>query len=499
MAGANSAADAPGRKAGGVASAGRADGRQPGTAAGSGGAAGQARADLVRRVPPHSAEAEQAVLGGLLMRPQLMHSIADILVPADFYLPAHTAIFRAFLELYSKTAPIDLVSTAEQLKAMNALEEAGGAVYLADLAQAVVSGANAEYYAGIVRDKALQRGLIDVCSGIIGNCYDASREVDALLDESEQAVFAVSRRTARRDFSPTRELLDKVFENLSKLADARDVVTGVTTGYRRLDTLTAGLQPSDLIIVAARPSMGKTAFALCMALHAAVEQEVPVGVFSLEMSKEQLMQRMLAVWGKVDLSRLRRPSQLTDEDWQRLYTAADVVARAPIFIDDTPALSTLELRARARRLKAEKGLGLVVVDYLQLMRTSRRTDSRELEISDISRSLKGLAKELDIPVVALSQLNRKVEERGDKRPMLSDLRESGAIEQDADVIMFVYREDVYKYQKPSERPPQGVAEIIIGKQRNGPVGAVELMYLSPYTSFESMAPDWTPGPSESRA
>ncbi|WP_301194043.1 replicative DNA helicase, partial [uncultured Desulfovibrio sp.] len=348
----------------------------------------------MRRVPPHSAEAEQAVLGGLLMRPQLMHSIADILVPADFYLPAHTAIFRAFLELYSKTAPIDLVSTAEQLKAMNTLEEAGGAVYLADLAQAVVSGANAEYYAGIVRDKALQRGLIDVCSGIIGNCYDASREVDALLDESEQAVFAVSRRTARRDFSPTRELLDKVFENLSKLADARDVVTGVTTGYRRLDTLTAGLQPSDLIIVAARPSMGKTAFALCMALHAAVEQEVPVGVFSLEMSKEQLMQRMLAVWGKVDLSRLRRPSQLTDEDWQRLYTAADVVARAPIFIDDTPALSTLELRARARRLKAEKGLGLVVVDYLQLMRTSRRTDSRELEISDISRSLKGLAKEL---------------------------------------------------------------------------------------------------------
>ncbi|MDE5879079.1 MAG: replicative DNA helicase, partial [Desulfovibrio sp.] len=228
MAAANNASDAPGRKVGGVASGGSQGAR---VSAGADRTAA-AQADLVRRVPPHSAEAEQAVLGGLLMRPQLMHSIADILVPADFYLPAHTVIFRAFLELYSKTAPIDLVSTAEQLKAMNALEEAGGAVYLADLAQAVVSGANAEYYAGIVRDKALQRGLIDVCSGIIGNCYDASREVDALLDESEQAVFAVSRRTARRDFSPTRELLDKVFENLSKLADARDVVTGVTTGYR---------------------------------------------------------------------------------------------------------------------------------------------------------------------------------------------------------------------------------------------------------------------------
>ena len=494
----DNAFEVPGRKAGGLASASQpANGfGGPGHSSGKTSPA-QAQAALVSRVPPHNAEAEQAVLAGLLMRPQIMHSIADILMPADFYLPAHTVIFRAFLELYSRGAPIDPVTVAEQLRAMNALEEVGGSVYLSDLSQAVVSGANAEYYAGIVSEKAIQRNLIDVCSGIIGNCYDHSRQVDELLDESEQAVFAVSRRTARRDFSPTRELLDKVFDNLSKLADAHDVVTGVTTGYQRLDALTAGLQPSDLVIVAARPSMGKTAFALCMALHAAVKQETPVAIFSLEMSKEQLMQRMLAMWGKVDLSRLRRPSQLTDDDWQRLYTAADVTSRAPIFIDDTPALSTLELRARSRRLKAEKGLGLVVVDYLQLMRTSRRTDSRELEISDISRSLKGLAKELNIPVVALSQLNRKVEERGDKRPMLSDLRESGAIEQDADVIMFIYREDVYKYQKPSERPQQGLAEIIIGKQRNGPVGAVDLMYISPYTSFESLAPDWTPAPSES--
>ena len=413
----------------------------------------------MRRVPPHSVEAEQAVLGGVLMRPQLMHAIVDQLAAEDFYVPTHATIYGAFLELYRKSAPIDLLSTAEMLKSRNALEEAGGAVYLGDLAQAVVSGANAEYYATIVRDKALQRGLIEACSGIITNCYDASLEVGTLLDESEQAVFAISQRTSGRDFTPTRELLDRVFDNLSRLADAKDVITGVTTGYTRLDKLTAGLQPSDLIIVAARPSMGKTAFSMCMALHAAVRQNVPVAVFSLEMSKEQLMQRMLAVWGKVDLSKLRRPSLLTDDDWQ--------------------------------------GLGMVVVDYLQLMRTSRRTDSRELEISDISRSLKGLAKEMHVPVVALSQLNRKVEERSDKRPMLSDLRESGAIEQDADVIMFVYRDDVYKFVKPAERPPQGVAEIIIGKQRNGPVGVAELMYMSPYTSFEDMAPDWSPPPSES--
>ncbi|MDE7065420.1 MAG: replicative DNA helicase [Desulfovibrionaceae bacterium] len=454
--------------------------------------------DLLRRVPPHSVEAEQAVLGGIFLRPQVMHTLVDMLREDDFYMPAHQTLFRAFLELYRKSAPIDLVSTAEYLKARNEFEDVGGAVYLGDLSQVVVSGANAEYYATIVRDKAMQRGLIATCSGIISNCYDASREVGALLDESEQAVFTISQRTTGKDFSATKDLVNRVFDNLAKLADAKEVITGITTGYTRLDKMTAGLQPSDLIIVAARPSMGKTAFSMCMAMNAAIHQNTPVAVFSLEMSKEQLMQRMLAAWGKVDLSKLRRPSLLSDEDWARLYAAADVLGRAPIYIDDTPALSTLELRARTRRLKAERGVGLVIIDYLQLMRTSRRTDSRELEISDISRSLKGLAKEMEVPVIALSQLNRKVEERSDKRPMLSDLRESGAIEQDADVIMFVYRDDVYKHQKPADRPPQGIAEIIIGKQRNGPVGVAELLYVSPYTSFEDIAPDWTPPPSESR-
>ena len=456
-----------------------------------------AEADLLRRVPPHSAEAEQAVLSGVLMRPDALHVIVDMLSAEDFYLPAHTAIFAAILDLYRKSAPIDLVTLAEQLRSRGSLEEAGGAVYLGELAQAVVSGANAEYYAGIVRDKALQRSLITACSGIIGNCYDASRDVGSLLDESEQAVFAISQRTTGRDFSDSAELVARVFDNLSRMAGTQDLITGVTTGYTRLDKLTAGLQKSDLIIVAARPSMGKTAFAMCMALHAAIRQNIPVAVFSLEMSKEQLVQRMLAVQGKVDVSKMRRPALLTDAEWAHLSQAADTISAAPIYIDDTPALSTLELRARARRLKSEKGLGLVVVDYLQLMRAGRRVDSRELEISEISRSLKGLAKEMDVPVVALSQLNRKVEERSDKRPMLSDLRESGAIEQDADVIMFVYRDDVYRYTKPADRPPKGVAEIIIGKQRNGPVGVAELMYVSPYTAFEDLAPDWVPAPSES--
>ena len=452
--------------------------------------------ELLRRVPPHNAEAELAVLGGMLTRPELMNSIADELSPEDFYLPAHQLIYRAFVDLYAKSAPIDLVTVAEILNSRGELEQAGGAIYLSQLAQAVVTGANAEYYAEIVKGKSLQRSLIGACAAIIGNCFDSSRDTDELLDESEQAVFAIGRRNSKRDFSPSSELMDKVFENLSRLAAEQNLVTGVTTGYERLDQLTAGLQRSDLIIVAARPSMGKTALALCLALNAAMKQEIAVGIFSLEMSKEQLMQRMLAIRSKVDLGRVRRPSLLQDEDWAKLYEAADQISRAQIFIDDSSAISTMELRARARRLKAEHNLGLIIVDYLQLMRSSRRSESRELEISDISRSLKGLAKELDIPVVALSQLNRAVEKREDRRPGLSDLRESGAIEQDADVIMFVYRDDVYAYKNATERPDQGVAEIIIGKQRNGPVGVAELVYLAPFTSFETKAPDYIPIPSE---
>lgn len=442
--------------------------------------------ELMRRVPPHSVEAETAVLAGILIRPDIMSSVADLLVPGDFYLPPNKLVYKAFLDLYAQSTPIDLVTVAELLKSRSELENAGGTVYLGQLAQAVVVGANAEYYADIVHSRAMQRNLISACADIIGNCYDLSKNVDMLLDESEQSVFSIARRTNKNNFAQGPEFVDKVFENLSRMANSKNAVTGVTTGYGNLDALTAGLQRSDLIILAARPSMGKTAFALNVALNAALAQNVTIAVFSLEMSREQLMQRLLAIRAKVDLSRLRRPAMLKDEDWESLYKAGDVLAQAPIYIDDTPALTTLELRARARRLKAEHNLGLVIVDYLQLMRSTRVTDSRELEISDISRSLKGLAKELDIPVMALSQLNRKVEERTDKRPILADLRESGAIEQDADVIMFIYRDDVYKFKKPSERPDRGEAEIIIGKQRNGPVGVAELIYISPYTSFDSI-------------
>ncbi len=449
--------------------------------------------ELIRRVPPHSVESEQAVLAGVLLRNNVLHTLVDSVTADDFYLPAHGILFSAFVELYRRNAPIDLVSVSEYLKSINKLEAIGGTAYLAQLVQSVISAANPEYYASIVRDKSQLRSLIDACSVIIGNCFESSNSVESLLDESEQAVFAISERSSSKKFRSSKELIANVFDVLIQRMEQKDVVTGVTTGYNRLDSMTAGLQPSDLIIVAARPSMGKTAFSLNMAMRAAVQDNVPVAIFSLEMSMEQLMMRMLCAWGKVDLSHLRR-GYLDDGEWERLQTAADVLSQAPIFIDDTPAITPLELRARTRRLKAESGVGLVMVDYLQLMRSARKTDSREQEISEISRSLKALAKEMHIPVIALSQLNRKLEERTDKRPLLSDLRESGAIEQDADVIMFIYRDEVYN--KAPDNPRRGVAEIIIGKQRNGPVGTAELAFLHSHTAFEDLEPGLMATPSE---
>ncbi len=453
--------------------------------------------DLLRRVPPHNVEAEQAVLGGIFIRNEVFHSLVDILTAEDFYLPAHQVLYTCFLDLYRKNAPIDLVSTAAALKDRGELETVGGASYLADLAQTVVGGANAEYYATIVRDKSLQRSLIGVCSSIISNCFDQTRSVDSLLDESEQAVFSVSERISGKNFRGTAELIEQAFDELIRRVNHKGNITGVTTGYNQLDNLTSGLQPSDLIIIAARPSMGKTAFALNIALRAATRENTPVGIYSLEMSTDQLIMRLISTQAKVELSRLRR-GNLEQDDWNRLYMAAEQLKAAPIYIDDTPALTPLEMRARTRRLKAEYNIGMVMVDYLQLMRGARRTDSREQEISEISRSLKSLAKEMNIPVVALSQLNRKLEERADKRPQLSDLRESGAIEQDADVIMFIYRGEVYlsEEQKKIPNPHMGKAEIIIGKQRNGPTGKADLAFLSPYTAFEDLEPGLNPRPSE---
>jgi len=432
------------------------------------------------------------VLGGILIKNSILHELIDTLGEDDFYSPVHRAIYQACLELARKSVAVDLVTLADELSRMGKLDEVGGPVYLAELASATVSASNAVHHAQIVRDRSVKRRLISTASDIIEKVFEGAEETDALLDASEQAVFAISDSKKTGTLSSSRNLVDSVFEQLTKRVENQEVVTGVPSGYFDFDEYTAGLQPSDLIIIAGRPAMGKTAFAMNLALRAACFYNVPTAVFSLEMSKEQIMMRMLCCRGKVDLSKLRK-GRLDDNDWARLYEAANALAPAPIFVDDTPALTTMEVRARCRRMKAEHGLGLIVIDYLQLMRSARRVDSREQEISDISRTLKALAKELHVPVIALSQLNRKVEERGDKRPMMSDLRESGAIEQDADMIIFLYREAAYK-KKDELTPEDNVAEIIIGKQRNGPTGVVRLRFFKESTSFEN--PTDIPPPSE---
>ncbi|NDV19328.1 replicative DNA helicase [Pseudodesulfovibrio sp. JC047] len=446
--------------------------------------------DLVRKVPPHSLDAEQAVLGGVFQSESMFHQLVDLVNSDDFYSPAHRDIFKAFTELYDSHKPIDVVTVANQLEQDGTLDSVGGPVYLAELSDSVISASNALYHGQIVRDKCILRRLIDISGGIISNCF-SSRDVNEVLDESEKEIFKIAQSKEMRGMMPSNQLINKVFEELQAKFNNKSAVTGIQTHYTEFDNMTAGLQNSDLIIIAGRPSMGKTAFALNVALRAAARSECPTAVFSLEMSMEQLMTRLLAVQSKVHLSNLRT-GFLEDQDWLDLQDAADVITNAPIFIDDTPALSTLELQARCRRLKAEHNLGLVVVDYLQLMRSSARPDSREQEISDISRHLKALAKELNIPVIALSQLNRKVEERTDKHPMMSDLRESGAIEQDADIIIFLYRDAAYN--KSEDNPLKNQAEIIIGKQRNGPTGRCELFFQKEFTAFENM--DATVYPSE---
>lgn len=443
----------------------------------------KASSDLLRRIPPHNTEAEQAVLGGVFLRNDIFHTLVDTITDEDFYSPVHRTIYQAFQELYRRREPVDLVTVAEYLQTRKQLDEVGGTVYLASLAESVASASNAVFHAQIVRDKSVRRRLIQTSSEILTSCFEAGEETESLLDQAEQQIFSIAESKGKPVFMSSKDLVQRVFEQLEMRAGQGELVTGVPTGYTDFDRMTAGLQKSDLIILAARPSMGKTALALNMGMRAAIHHDIPVAVFSLEMSMDQLMMRLLGCHGRVDLSRLRS-GYLNDEDWSKLYQAADELSKAPIFIDDTPALSTMEIRARSRRLKAEKGVGLIIVDYLQLMRSSHKSDSREQEISDISRNLKALAKELEVPVIALSQLNRKVEERSDKRPMISDLRESGAIEQDADVIVFIYRDAAYN--KAEDNPNKNIAEIIIGKQRNGPVGALRLAYFGQYTVFDNL-------------
>jgi replicative DNA helicase len=436
------------------------------------------------KLPPQNLEAEQSILGGILLDNQALNNVLEILSANDFYSDVHRKIFAAVLDLSEKNEPCDVVTLSNNLKDKKQLDQIGGRVYLASLVDNVPSAANIAYYSKIVKEKAVLRGLIDAATGILNKSYNMSADIDTVLDEAEHAIFEISENKVRPSFYPFKTLIKEGIKTIEKLYERKELVTGVPSGFEKMDELTSGLQKSDLIIIAGRPSMGKTAFALDIAKHAALESGIPVAIFSLEMSKEQLAIRMLASEAKVDSQRIRK-GFLGETDWPKLITAASKLSESQIFIDDTAAITVLEMKAKARRLKADTGLGLVIIDYLQLMRSGGFKDSREQEISEISRSLKALAKELSVPVIALSQLNRKVEDRTNKRPQMADLRESGAIEQDADLIAFIYRDEVYN--RSEDNPEKGIAEIIIGKQRNGPTGIVKLAFLEKYTSFENLA------------
>ncbi len=437
------------------------------------------------RVPPHSVEAEQAVLGGLLLDNSTWDSVADRLRAEDFYRRDHQQIFAAIAELSGRSEPSDAVTLAEYLAAKGQGEETGGLAYLAGLARDTPTAANIRAYADIVRERSLLRNLIRVSGEIAASAYDSEgRSARELVDNAEQLVFAIAEqgRHGSSGFVPLRDILGDTIDRLDLLHQSQGQLTGISTGYTELDRMTAGLQPGDLIIVAGRPSMGKTTLALNIAENAAIASNTGVAVFSMEMSREQLSMRMVSSLGRVDQSHLRT-GLFGDEDWARINSAIAQMKTAPIFIDDSGALTPTEVRARARRLTREHKLGLIVVDYLQLMQVAGTKENRTNEISEISRSLKALAKELKVPVIALSQLNRGVEQRTDKKPVMSDLRESGAIEQDADLIMLIYREEVYE----PDTPRKGIADIIIAKQRNGPTGEVHLTFLGKYTRFENLA------------
>ncbi|BAV33627.1 DNA helicase [Sulfuricaulis limicola] len=438
--------------------------------------------DLIK-VPPQSVEAEQSVLGGLLLDNQSWDRIADILTADDFYRREHRLTFNAIAALCEESSPADVVTVSEWLERSGELEHAGGLAYLGSLANNTPSAANIVAYAAIVRENSVMRELVRAAGEISGAAYaPEGRSANELLDYAEKRIMDISEKGHRRgDFQPLNSLLSKAVDRIDTLFRSKSSITGVATGYTDLDEMTSGLQPSDLVIIAGRPSMGKTSLAMNIAENAAVGNKIPVAVFSMEMPGTQLALRMMASLGRINAHRVRT-GKLDDDDWPRLTSAVSLLNEAPIFIDDSPGLTPMELRARARRLKRENGLGMIIVDYLQLMQsTERNEENRATEISNITRALKGLAKELDVPVIAMSQLNRSVESRTDKKPVMSDLRESGAIEQDADVILFIYRDEVYN----KDSPVKGTADIIIAKQRNGPIGEVRLTFLGEYTRFEN--------------
>ena len=441
------------------------------------------------RVPPHSIEAEQAVLGGLMLAPEAYDRINDKLTANDFYRRDHQLIYRAIAELAEKNRPFDAVTLGEWFESQGHMDLVAGGAYLVELASTTPSAANIAAYAEIVRDKAVMRQLIEVGTEIVNDAFQPEgKESDEMLAIAEQKVFAIAEQGARgrTDFVAMNDALKDAFEVLRVRSESGGTVTGLPTGYTEFDMMTAGLQPTDLVILAARPAMGKTTFALNIAEYAAIKSKKAVAVFSMEMSAGQLAMRLISSVGRINATRLRT-GQLEDEDWSRVTSAIRILKdQAKVFIDDTPGLSPDVLRSKARRLKREHDLGLIVIDYLQLMSVPGNSENRATEISEISRSLKALAKELNVPVIALSQLNRSLETRTDKRPVMADLRESGAIEQDADMIVFIYRDDYYNKETS---PDKGLAEIIIGKQRSGPTGSCKLRFFGEYTRFDNLSHD----------
>ena len=441
---------------------------------------------LIKRTMPNSIEAEQSVIGSMIMDRDAVMSASEILVKEDFYHQQYGLLFQAMVDLFNDRQPVDLVTLQNKLKEMNVPPEISALEYVKDLVSAVPTSANVKYYAQIVKEKALLRKLIHVNEDIENQCYQGTESTEVLLEQTEKKIFDLLQNRGGGDYVPIKQVVMNALDKIEAASKTKGTVTGIATGFLDLDYKTAGLQPSDLILVAARPSMGRTAFVLHIAQYAAFHSDLCTAIFSLEMSKEQLVNRLFSLESRVDAQKLRS-GNLDDSDWEKLIEGAGVIGRSKLIIDDTPGISISEMRSKCRKYKLEHDLKLIIIDYLQLMSGSsgKGSESRQQEISEISRSLKALARELHVPVIALSQLSRQVEQRPDHRPMLSDLRESGAIEQDADVVMFIYRDDYYN--KESEN--KGIAEIIIAKQRNGPIGTVELVWLPEYTKFANLERD----------
>ncbi|HHV95869.1 MAG TPA: replicative DNA helicase [Clostridiaceae bacterium] len=437
--------------------------------------------NLLGKIPPQNIEAEQSVLGSMLLDKDVIPGVLEVLKKEDFYREDHAEIFEAIADLFDRAEPIDIITVSERLKERGTLDKVGGLEYITNIATGVHTTANVKYYVGIVEEKSILRKLIKAASEIMAISYEAAEDVNVILDKAEKCIFDILQKRSTKGFVHIKDVLVDTFNRLEELYNNKEFITGVPSGFIDLDYKTAGFQNSDLILIAARPAMGKTAFALNVAQYAAVHKKIPVAIFSLEMSKEQIVNRFLCSEALIDSQKLKT-GNLDDDDWDKIALALGPLSEAPIYIDDTPGISVMEIRAKCRRLKLEKNLGLVVIDYLQLMQGRGKFENRQQEISDISRSLKILAKEINVPVIALSQLSRAPDARSDHRPVLSDLRESGAIEQDADMVIFIYRDDYYN----PDTEKKNIAEIIIAKHRNGSTGTVELIWLGQYTKFGNL-------------